>query len=186
MNAVQDWPALVSRESVHELILYLRDHVHACLRQILAKLDWLTDRIAGEKVVPPVTMDQFQRRFLTLADGLEAHLAEQECWLFPTIGALIRPVRTGGPDRAELDDALHEAASANQELLAGMEQLQMDLCDPTWADRGSLVERLIDDLRELEEQLVTYAQLESEVLFPQVQALLEARRSAVDGVGVRT
>jgi iron-sulfur cluster repair protein YtfE (RIC family) len=172
-----------SRESVNAWIAYLRDDSHYYLRQMLAKLDRLTERIGREKLVPPRLMDWLQREFLAMEDRLETHLAKQECRLFPMICKLTLAgvEKHSARDLGEsLREAMDLATLENRELLTEIERVQMGLCNPVWADKGPLVEKLIDDLRELEEQLANYVSLEEAVLFPQVQEMLPVLRSAKD------
>jgi hypothetical protein len=70
MNALRDPPASGSGELLRELIAYLRDDSHRDLRQTLAKLDWLNERLASEKLVLPRLMDWLRREFLALASGV--------------------------------------------------------------------------------------------------------------------
>lgn len=180
MNALRNPPTSLSWEALRELIAHVRDNYHCYFRKTLAKLDRLTERIASEKLVSPGLMDWLQREFLALADGLETHLAKQECRLFPTICEL-SVQRSEVSWAVDLGDKLHEAIDhailANRELLATMERMQMCLCDPRWADKGSLVEKLIDAMRELEEELAAYGHLEAEMLFPQANEMIQAHGS---------
>jgi iron-sulfur cluster repair protein YtfE (RIC family) len=154
----------------------LRAHSHCRLRQSLSKLNRLTERIARTRLVPVDFMDCLQRRLLALEDALETDLTEQECSLFPRIEELAEPSSQVGaeePGPNELHDALSQAALANCGVQCMMEHVQMCLCDPEWADKGPLVEDLIDAVREFEEALADYVELETDVLFPQADKMAQ-------------
>ncbi len=169
MNAIQE---TVNSESFLEELIdsTLSVHRHG-LRQKLASLDRLIDRLARERRIAAGPMDRFQREFVAMAEPLETNLEEQQCWLFPLLQQLFEsPGTTSRADYREewLKEAMEQALAANQDALAALDRVQMCLCDPEWADKGSLVEELIDKLRELEEQLITFSELETKELSPLV------------------
>jgi iron-sulfur cluster repair protein YtfE (RIC family) len=172
MDAIADRPIDGSRELLQGLTTNLRANCHRRLRQALGKLDRLTERIAKNALVAPEFMDCLQRRLLALEETLAADLAEQEDVLFPSIEALVKPTRYIENEPANgLHDALGQAALANCGVQSMMEHVQLCLCDPEWADKGPLVENLIDAVREFEEALASYVDIESAVLFPQADEI---------------
>ena len=54
-------------------------------------------------------------------------------------------MQTTAKSLSSLTAAGHTVLAANQGTLAALERVQMDMCDPDWAERGSLVERLIEE-----------------------------------------
>ena len=52
----------------------------------------------------------------------------------------------------------------------------MCLCHPEWADKGLLVEELIEHLRDLEEELTEYDRLERQDLFPSARKFCQSCR----------
>lgn len=150
---------------------------HQVLRQKLASLYRVIQRIAQNHVVPLAAMDRLERRFLAVADQLETNLEEQECWLFAWLRRLVkRGSVVGQPNYLEesLVEAMDQAAAANQEALHGIIQIQTCLCHPEWMGKGLLVEELIDHLRDLEKELTEYDHLEREELFPRVRQLSQS------------
>jgi hypothetical protein len=146
------------------------------MRQMLAQIDLLGERIARAELVPPRLMDWLERELLALADLLETHLAQQECELFPKINKLTARVRHTSPAEVCGDDLLpsmEQASLRHQDVLAQIERIQTCLCDPEWADKGPLVERLIDKVRELEVELTAYGSAATELVFWPVRDLLE-------------
>jgi iron-sulfur cluster repair protein YtfE (RIC family) len=172
MDAIADRPDEGTRELVHELTADLRANCHRRLRQALQKLDRLTERIAKNSLVAPEFMDCLQRRLLALEETLEGDLAEQEGVLFPGIEALLNARRKGDDELGrDVHDALGHAALANCGVQSMMEHVQLCLCDPEWADKGPLVENLIDAVRDFEEALAAYVDIESDLLFPQAHEI---------------
>jgi iron-sulfur cluster repair protein YtfE (RIC family) len=162
MNAVLDSSPVNAWVLLTELIDYRLLSLHDSLRQRLEHLNGLTARVARRRAVPAGVMDRFQRQYLALADLLETHLAWQECELFPACRRCFRrPCRRGS-----LAEAVELAAAANLGLISQLDRVQACLCDLEWAGRGTLVEELIDGLRELDEELTAYVRLEAEDLFP--------------------
>jgi len=100
-----------------------------------------------------------------MADRLETNWEEQECWLF----AWLRRVVKRGP---AISNYLEESFEEAMDQALG--QIQRELCDPEWADKGPLVEELIDHLRDLEEELTEYEHLEREELFPRVREFFQS------------
>jgi iron-sulfur cluster repair protein YtfE (RIC family) len=175
MVAIRDRHTEGSRQLVQELMSNLRANSHRRLRQALMKLNRLTERIAREAFVSREFMDCLQRRLLALEGVLETDLARQEYCLFPEIDKLVsqQGKEIAGTTSANgLHEAFSQAMLANCGVQSMMEQVQMCLCDPEWMDKGLLVEELIDAVREFEEALAGYVDLEAEVLFPQADELI--------------
>jgi hypothetical protein len=105
-------------------------------------------------------------------DHLESSLEEQECWLFAWLHRMVKRLPATGRENylgESLQEAMEQATAANQEALEALSQIQMCLGLPEWADKGLLVEELIDRLRDLEEEMIEYEHLEREELFPRVR-----------------
>jgi iron-sulfur cluster repair protein YtfE (RIC family) len=177
MNTIHEWRGAGSGDELAKLIDTIPYLHHQVLRQKLASLYRVIQRIAQNHVVPIAVMDRLERRFLYVADQLEANLEEQECWLFAWLRRLVKQASAFGQPRylgESLVEALNQATAANQETLQDISQLQMTLCHPEWTDKGLLVEELIDYLRELEEELTEYDHLEREELSPRVQEICQS------------
>jgi regulator of cell morphogenesis and NO signaling len=182
MNTIRDPTSGRSWASVRELIEHIVATHHGYLRLTLPLVDRLTERIARERMVPVPLMDRFEREFTALADLLETHIAKQECWFFPKLRELREPVgetawacRTGD----SLEEQMDRLTRDNQEALALLEQLDACLTDARWTGKGPLVDQLMEDIRELHENFVQHARLESDVLFPHVRGMLHAQALAV-------
>jgi len=164
-------------ESLRNLIDTVTFVHHQVIRQKLAALNRVIQRIAQNHVVPLTDMDPFERQFLAMADQLECNLEEQECWLFGWLRRLMKRGLVMDQDNylgESLEEAMVTACTANQEALVAIDQLQTCLCHPDWMDKGLLVEELIDHLGELEEQLTEYDHLEREELFPWIRNICKS------------
>jgi len=170
MNAIHELPRTYSWDDLTKLIDTIPFLHHQVLRQKLASLNRVIQRIACKHLVPLPVLDRCERQFLALADRLETNWEEQECWLFAWLRRVVK--RAPAIDNylgESLEEAMDQAAVANQEGLDALGQVQMELCGPEWADKGSLVEELIDHLHDLAEELAEYEHLEREQLFPRVR-----------------
>jgi len=177
MNAIHELPGTHSGGGLPQLIDVIPFLHHQKLRQKLASLYRVIQRIAANHVVPIDVMDRFERRFLCMADHVESNLEEQECWLFAWLRRMVK--REPGINNylgESLEEAIAQAASADQESLDALGRLQMCLCHPEWADKGLLVEELIEHLRDLEEELTEYDRLERQDLFPSVRKFCQSCR----------
>jgi iron-sulfur cluster repair protein YtfE (RIC family) len=164
------------------LIEHIAATHHGYLRLTLPILDRLAERIAREKLLPITLMDRFEREFTALADLLETHIAKQECWFFPKLRELREPVgETAWACRVgdTLEELLDRLTRDNQDALALLEQIEACLADARWTGKGPLVDQLVEDMRELHQNFVQHARLESELLFPEVHAQLQAQALAV-------
>ncbi len=181
MNAIHELPNTQSWEDLRKSIDTVPFLHHQVLRQKLASLNRTIQRIAPNHVVPLAVMDRLERQFLAMADLLESNLEEQECWLFAWLRRIVKKKLAIGQDtylEESLEEAVDQAAAANQEALEALEQVQMCLCGPEWMDKGILVEELIDHLRDFEEELAEYDHLEREELFPLVREFCDPRLAA--------
>jgi iron-sulfur cluster repair protein YtfE (RIC family) len=172
MNAIQELPGTHSGDDLIKLIDTIPFLHHQVLRQKLASLYRVVQRIAANHVVPINLMDRFERQFLCMADHLESNLEEQECWLFAWLRRMVKRLPATGRENylsESLQEAMEQATAADQEALEALKQIQMCLSIPEWAEKGLLVEELIDRLRDLEEGLIEYEALEREGLFPRVR-----------------
>jgi regulator of cell morphogenesis and NO signaling len=177
MNAIYELPSTHSWDDLTKLIDTVPFLHHQVLRQKLASLNRIIQRIAQNHVVPLTVMDPFERQFLAMADRLETNMEEQECWLFAWLRRIVKRGLAIGHDNyleESLEDAMAQAAVANQEALDALDQIQMCLCGSEWVDKGILVEELIDHLRDLEEELAEYDYLEREELFPRVRKFCQS------------
>jgi len=174
MNAIHELDSPKLFDSLRNLVETVPFLHHQVLRQKLAAANRNIQRIAQNHVVPLPVMDRLERRFLVFADQLETNLEEQECWLFAWLGRLVdRGAAIHQPSYLEesLEEAMDQAAAANQEALDGLGQIETDLCMPDWTDKGLQVEELIDHVHDLEEELTEYHHLEREELFPRVREI---------------
>jgi len=175
MNAIHELPRTDSCGDLTKLIDTIPFLHHQVLRQKLASLNRVIQRIAGKHLVLLSVLDRFERQFLALADRLETNWEEQECWLFAWLRRVIKRAPAISSYLGEsLEEAIDQAAEANKEGIDALGQLQMCLCAPEGADQGLLVEELIDHLRDLEEELAEYERLEREELFPRVRELCQS------------
>jgi regulator of cell morphogenesis and NO signaling len=161
-----------------DLLNYIENTHHGYLRLKLSYLDQLSEQIARERLVPPDLMDRFQREFIVLADLLEDHLTHQEGWLYPRIRHVCEAVAESGWACHLLDslkEAMDQAARENREALEWLEGVRECMRDVRWADKGPRVKELLLCIQELAENMAAHVHLESEVLFPCVQELLQAR-----------
>jgi iron-sulfur cluster repair protein YtfE (RIC family) len=78
-----------------------------------------------------------------------------------------------------LEEQMDRLTRDNQEALAMLQQIEACLTDARWMGKGPLVDQLVADIRELRENFVQHARLESDVLFPHVRELLHAQALAV-------
>jgi iron-sulfur cluster repair protein YtfE (RIC family) len=182
MNTIRDPASGRSWATTRELIDHIGATHHGYLRLTLPVLDRLTERIAREKLVPLTLMDRFEREFTALADLLETHIAKQECWFFPKLRELREPVgETAWACRVgdSLEEQMDRLTRDNQEALGMLQQIEACLNDARWTGKGPLVDQLVEDIRELHENSVQHARLESDVLFPHVRELLHAQALAV-------
>jgi len=183
MIALRDAPVTRSAESLQDWIVYLENDPHPSMRQALAGLDRLSEQIARAKWVPLDLVDRLQRELLDLTDILETYLSQQECQLFPMISELT--ARSIGMNPAvrrgdRLGEAIERATLAQQEALAAIERVQTCLCHPEWADRGPLVEKLIDKVHALEVELAAYSYVQEEIVFPKLRDRLDEHRLVVE------
>jgi regulator of cell morphogenesis and NO signaling len=177
MSATHSLHSTPSTNDLATLIDAVPNFHHRVLRQKLASVYRAIQRIARNHVVPLGVMDQLERRFLAVADELETNLEEQECWLFAWLRRLVnRGPLTGQPSYLgeNLVEVMYQAATANQETLHGIGQIQACLSHPDWIDRGPLVDELIDHLRILDQGMTEYELLEREELFPRVHELCQS------------
>lgn len=182
MNTIRDPTTGRSWASARELIDHIGATHHGYLRLALPHLDRLSEQIAREKLVPVSLMDRFEREFTALADLLETHIAKQECWLFPKIRELREPVgETAWACRSgdSLEGLIDRMSRENQDALTLFEQIEACLSDARWRGKGPLVDQMVADMRELHENFVAHAQLETEVLVPSVRESLESHGLAV-------
>jgi len=101
---------------------------HQVIRQKLASLNRIIQRIAQNHVMPLTVMDPFERQFLAMADHLETNMEEQECWLFAWLRRIVKRGLAIGQDgylEESLEEAMDQAAQANQEALDALDQIQM-------------------------------------------------------------
>jgi iron-sulfur cluster repair protein YtfE (RIC family) len=172
MNAIHELPRTRARDDLLKLVDAIPFLHHQVLRQKLASLYRVIQRIADKHLVSLSVLDRFGRQFLALADRLETNWEEQECWLFAWLRRMIKRGPVIGNYLGEsLEEAMGQATAANQEGLDALDQLQMSLVDPEWTDKGPVVDELIDHLHDLEEELAEYQHLEREELFPRVREL---------------
>jgi iron-sulfur cluster repair protein YtfE (RIC family) len=177
MNAIYELPSTHSWDDLTNLIDTVPFLHHQVLRQKLASLNRIIQRIAQNRVVTLSVMDAFERQFLAMAYHLETNMEEQECWLFAWLRRIVKRGLAIGPDNyleESLAEAMDQAAAGNQEALVALDQFQMCFCGPEWMNKGILVEELIDHLRDLEEELAEYDHLEREELFPRVRKFCES------------
>jgi iron-sulfur cluster repair protein YtfE (RIC family) len=177
MNAIQELPSTRARDDLIKLVDTIPFLHHQVLRQKLASLNRVIQRIAANHVVPIILMDRLERQFLSMADRLESNLEEQECWLFAWLRRIVRKLPATGRDNylgESLQEAMEQATAGNQETIEALGQIQTYLCDPEWTDKGLLVEESIDRLRDLEEELIAYEYLEREELFPRVHQFCQS------------
>jgi iron-sulfur cluster repair protein YtfE (RIC family) len=177
MNPIHELPGTHSGENLIKLVDTIPFLHHQVLRQKLASLYRVIQRIAANHVVPITVMDRFERQFLSMADHLESNLEEQECWLFAWLRRLVKRLPATGRDNylgESLQEAMEQATAANQKILEDLGQIQMCLGIPEWADKGLLAEELIDRLRDLEEEMIEYERLEREELFPRVREFCQS------------
>jgi iron-sulfur cluster repair protein YtfE (RIC family) len=175
MNAIYELPRTHSRDELTKLIDTIPFLHHQVLRQKLASLNRVLQRIANKHLVSPPVLDRFERQFLDLADRLETNWEEQECWLFVWLRRMVKR----GPAISNylgesLEEAINQAAAANQEGLNALSQVQMHLGDPEWTGKGPLVEEFIDRMHDLEEELAEHEHLEREELFPRIREFCES------------
>ena len=177
MNGIDLMPDSKPGDNLIKLIDTISLLHHQVLRQKLASLNRAIQRIATHHVVPLSVMDRFERQFLAMADNLESNMEEQECWLFAWLRRMVK--REPGINNylgESLEEAIAQAATADQESLDALGRLQMCLCHPEWADKGLLVEELTAHLRDLEEELTEYDRLERQDLFPSVRKFCQSCR----------
>jgi iron-sulfur cluster repair protein YtfE (RIC family) len=182
MNTIREPTSGRSWATARELIDHIGATHHGYLRLTLPVLDRLSEQIACEKLVPITLTDRFERKFTALADLLETHIAKQECWLFPKIRELREPVgETAWACRMgdSLEELMDRLTRDNQDALALLQQIETCLTDARWTGKGPLVDQLVEDIRELHENFVQHARLESDVLFRHVRELLQAQTLAV-------
>lgn len=176
MSALQDLPMTSPMESARELLHNLLFTHYPCLRRTLSSASELADRIACEHPVSPRVMDHFQRQYQAMADVLNTYLTRQEGWLFRLFCQLDLPDENpacvmGLGDN--FNEELERAAADQQEVLTLVDRVWTCLCAPAWADRGALVEELLDSVEELRQELATCVYLEREALFPERSEQLE-------------
>jgi len=172
MNAIHELPGTHSGGGLPQLIDVIPFLHHQKLRQKLASLYRVIQRIAANHVVPIDVMDRFERRFLCMADHVESNLEEQECWLFAWLRRLVKRLPATGRENylgESLQEAIEKTTAANLEILEALNQIQMCLGIPEWTNKGVLVEELIDCLGDFEEEMIEYEHLEREELFPRVR-----------------
>lgn len=177
MNTTLELRNMRSGEDLAKLTYTIPYLHHQVLRQKLASLNRVIQRIAQNHVVPMAVMDRFERRFLDVADQLETNLEEQECWLFVWLRRLVKPASAHVQPNylgESLVEAVDQAAAANQQSLHGIRQLQTLLGHPDWTAKGLLVEELIDHVSVLQEELTEYDHLEREEFFPRVRKICES------------
>jgi len=175
MNAIYECPRTHSWDELTKLVDTIPFLHHQVLRQKLASLNRVIQRIANKHLVSLSVLDRFERQFLDLADRLETNWEEQESWLF----AWLRRMVKRGPAISNylgesLEEAVDQAAAANQEGLNALSEVQMHLCDPEWTDKGPLAEELIDRMHDLEGELAEYEHLEREELFPRIREFCQS------------
>ena len=182
MSAIRDPTTGRSWATVSDLIDHLVSVCHGYLRRTVSVADQAIERIACEHVAPVTLMDRLQRQFTALADLLETHMVKQECWVFPKIRHLRQPVGEICWSR-QVDEGLAEQIERltrdNQEALSMLQQIVACLTDRRWSVAGPLGDKLVENIRELQENFAKHAQLETEVLFPHVRELLQPRELIV-------
>src|SRR5260370_21016289 len=90
MKHIYELPSTHSWDDLTKLIDTVPFLYHQVLRQKLASLNRMIQRIAQNHVVPLTVMDPFERQFLAMADQLETNLEEQECWLFALLRRIVK------------------------------------------------------------------------------------------------
>jgi regulator of cell morphogenesis and NO signaling len=174
MNAIDELVSTHAWDRMAKLIDTVSFLHHPVLRQKLAFLNRIIQRIAQSNVVPLAVMDRFERQFLAMADHLETNMEEQECWLFAWLRRIFKRELAIGHDNyleLRLAEVMAQAVAVNHAALDALGQIQMCLCGAEWMKKGILVAELIDHLRDLKEVLAEYDHLEREELFPRVRQL---------------
>jgi iron-sulfur cluster repair protein YtfE (RIC family) len=177
MNAIHELPSTHSWEDLKRLIDTVPFLHHQVIRQKLASLNRMIQRIAQNHVMPLTVLDPFERQFLAMGDHLETNMEEQECWLFAWLRRIVKKGLAIGQDsyiEESLEEAMDHAAQANQEALDALDQIQRRLCGSEWLGKGILLEEMIDHLRDLEEEMAEYDHLEREELFPRVRKFCQS------------
>jgi iron-sulfur cluster repair protein YtfE (RIC family) len=156
---------------------------HDSLREALASLEPLADRVARERLAPMRLLDRLQRRLAVLDDSLRTHLIEQDCRLFPMIRELCKCLNE--PNEAGrfgdvVEQQMDEATSDNDEAVAMAQVIDQLVSETEWEIKRPLVIRLVRGLRSLRTDWEEHARLESKVLFPAVRELLHGDYEAAE------
>jgi hypothetical protein len=127
----------------------------------LSHLERLLGCVVRARLVPVSLTDRLQRELVVLADFLEAHLAEQETWLFP-VERLLEETAAGESwcPKAELDPMFQ----GRRALLARVARVQACLGEPQWSGKGAAVEDFVAGVRRLCAELADFVHGETGAL----------------------
>lgn len=182
MNTIRDPTTGRTWATSRELIQHIEATYHGYLRLTLPILEHLADSIANQHALPATYVERLQRLFTALADGIEMHLARQECRLFPEIRRLRQPVGDTAwvtQPAEDVQDLMERSVRESQDLLDDLQRVEECLRDPEWGGKLREVEQLSVDIRELEENLLEHFNLENRVLFQAVREMIGAQALAV-------
>jgi regulator of cell morphogenesis and NO signaling len=149
-------PARAATWSATFLADYIVNQHHAYVRERVPVLRKFTARVAAVHGHHYTELDEIRDIFSTLADELEAHMADEES-IFPEIG------RTDVSGRlAELEQEHTEAGEA----MARIRELTSDYTPPEGA--CNTFHAAYAGLKEFEEDLHAHVHLENNILFPKL------------------
>lgn len=149
----------------------LADHIqqthHEYLRDILPRLDMLTERVASVHGADDPRLRELRETLLEFARDMSSHMMKEEQVLFPMIrqlgesdeapefhcGSLANPIR-------QMEQEHHGAGAA----LARMRELTDEFTPPPWA--CNTYRAMLDTLAHLERDMHQHVHKEDNVLFP--------------------
>jgi regulator of cell morphogenesis and NO signaling len=155
----------------------LADHIerthHEYLRRSLPRLHVLVERVTMRHEEEHPELGELRRVLVGFVSGIEAHLAEEERFVFPVIRAM---ERSGVSDsgRRVLDRALAQLVGEHEqaaEVLRAMRSLTGGYVPPEGACPA--FHAMLEGLRELEFDMHAHVHLENNVLFPRAASMVE-------------
>lgn len=156
----------------------LADHIerthHAYLRRVLPHLHVLAERVAMRHEEEFPSLGELRRVLVAFREGIEAHLAEEEQFVFP----VIRAIERSGPSssaRRVMGKALEQLLDEHEEagdVLRAIRALTGEYASPEGACEA--YRAMLAGLRELERKMHEHVHLENNVLFPRAAAMVDA------------
>lgn len=161
----------VSAMSLAELVDHIERTHHGYLRDELARLDVLTERVVEAHGADDPRLAEVRETLLALDADLRSHMTREEQILFPMIRRLAAsdslPTFRCGPIANPIQQMEVEHRNADA-ALQRMRTLTDDFTPPTWACHT--YRAMLEALDRLERDMQQHAHKEDDILFPRAIA----------------